>query len=152
MYRRMEFLLGEKPASMLVSHRGMPEAHDELAKALSEPSLDNEKLRYLDRHEYALPAEVLERDFTQRYEPAPVVEKVWQDVYAGPRDSDSQCPGEALTEVGEVVWRSRNEHLVATRRALGAKSGTGGCAGVAWLEKRAAKAVFPELSTARSHA
>jgi tryptophan 2,3-dioxygenase len=53
--------------------------------------------------------------------------------------------------VAELVWRWRNDHLVATRRAMGAKPGTGGSAGVAWLEKRAAKTVFPELWTARSH-
>ena len=51
----------------------------------------------------------------------------------------------------ELVWRWRNDHLVATRRAMGSKAGTGGSAGVAWLEKRAAKNVFPELWTARSH-
>ncbi len=33
---------------------------------------------------------------------------------------------------------------------MGAKVGTGGSAGVAWLEKRATKHVFPELWTARS--
>ena len=49
------------------------------------------------------------------------------------------------------MWRWRNDHLVATRRAMGAKTGTGGSAGVAWLEKRAQKNVFPELWTARSH-
>lgn len=34
---------------------------------------------------------------------------------------------------------------------MGSKTGTGGSAGVAWLEKRATKNVFPELWTARSH-
>jgi tryptophan 2,3-dioxygenase len=151
MYRRMEFLLGEKSASMLVPHRGTPELHAELAKALRQPSLYDEVLRYLYRLGHNLPSEVVDRDFTQRYEPSPAVESVWQEIYAGPRDSDAQRLGEALTEVGELVWRWRNDHLVATRRAMGAKVGTGGSAGVAWLEKRAAKAVFPELWTARSH-
>lgn len=59
--------------------------------------------------------------------------------------------GEVLTDVAELVWRWRNDHLTATRRAMGAKTGTGGSAGVAWLEKRAGKTVFPELWTARSH-
>ncbi|CAM5717456.1 tryptophan 2,3-dioxygenase family protein [Streptomyces hirsutus] len=59
--------------------------------------------------------------------------------------------GEALTDVAELVWRWRNDHLVATRRAMGAKAGTGGSAGVAWLEKRARNNVFPELWTARSY-
>jgi tryptophan 2,3-dioxygenase len=59
--------------------------------------------------------------------------------------------GEALTDVGELVMRWRSDHLLATRRAMGAKVGSGGSAGVAWLEKRAARTVFPELWTARSY-
>ena len=35
MYRRMEFLLGDKSASMLVPHRGAPRVHAELEKALA---------------------------------------------------------------------------------------------------------------------
>lgn len=71
----------------------------------------------------------------------------------GGADQDTELVrlGEALTDVGELVWRWRNDHLVATRRAMGSKAGTGGSAGVAWLEKRARKNVFPELWTARSH-
>lgn len=37
MYRRMEFLLGDKSASMLVPHRGAPRVHAELEKALQSP-------------------------------------------------------------------------------------------------------------------
>jgi tryptophan 2,3-dioxygenase len=152
MYRRLEFLLGDKSASMLVPHRGTPSAHAELEKALTEPSLYDEVLRLLARRGYAVPAEVLDRDPALRYEPHPEVEAVWQRVYAA-ADQDSELIrlGEALTDVAELVWRWRNDHLVATRRAMGAKAGTGGSAGVAWLEKRAAKNVFPELWTARSH-
>lgn len=72
-------------------------------------------------------------------------------IYAGSQECELVRLGEALTDVAELVWRWRNDHLVATRRAMGAKMGTGGSAGVAWLEKRARKNVFPELWTARSH-
>ncbi|WTX60866.1 tryptophan 2,3-dioxygenase family protein [Streptomyces sp. NBC_00648] len=151
MYRRMEFLLGDKSASMLVPHRGSPRVHAELEKALQEPSLYDEVLALLARRGYAVPAAVLDRDLSQRYEPSPQVEAVWADLYAGDQNGELVRLGEALTDVGELVWRWRNDHLVATRRAMGAKTGTGGSAGVAWLEKRAAKNVFPELWTARSH-
>ncbi|MCX4661197.1 tryptophan 2,3-dioxygenase [Streptomyces sp. SID4919] len=163
MYRRMEFLLGEKSASMLVPHRGAPRVHAELEKALHEPSLYDEVLRLLARRGLPVPAAVLDRDLAARYEPSPEVERVWSSLYAEQRlpgtspSGDSAAPaellllGETLTDVGELVWRWRNDHLVATRRAMGAKTGTGGSAGVAWLEKRAAKSVFPELWTARSH-
>lgn len=151
MYRRMEFLLGDKSASMLVPHRGAPRVHAELEKALHEPSLYDEVLRLLARRGHAIPAAVLERDVSLRYEPSDEVEAAWTALYSGPEDAELARLGEALTDVAELVWRWRNDHLVATRRAMGAKAGTGGSAGVAWLEKRARKNVFPELWTARSH-
>ncbi|GHJ91782.1 tryptophan 2,3-dioxygenase [Streptomyces sp. NE5-10] len=154
MYRRMEFLLGEKSASMLVPHRGAPRVHAELEKALHEPSLYDEALGFLARRGLPVPASVLGRDLAQRYEPSPQVEAVWAALYAEPEaDGNAELVrlGEALSDVAELVWRWRNDHLVATRRAMGSKTGTGGSAGVAWLEKRAQKNVFPELWTARSH-
>ncbi|WP_328495513.1 tryptophan 2,3-dioxygenase family protein [Streptomyces sp. NBC_00414] len=151
MYRRMEFLLGDKSASMLVPHRGAPRVHAELEKALHEPSLYDEVLRLLSRRGHAIPPSVVQRDVSGRYDPSPEVEAVWTDLYAGDESSELARLGEALTDVAELVWRWRNDHLVATRRAMGSKTGTGGSAGVAWLEKRARKNVFPELWTARSH-
>ena len=151
MYRRMEFLLGDKSASMLVPHRAAPRVHAELEKALHEPSLYDEVLRLLARRGHAIPASVLERDVCGRYEPSAEVEAVWTAVYAGDESDEVARLGEALTDVAELVWRWRNDHLVATRRAMGSKTGTGGSAGVAWLEKRAQKNVFPELWTARSY-
>ncbi|MEW1658276.1 tryptophan 2,3-dioxygenase family protein [Streptomyces sp. NPDC093707] len=151
MYRRLEFLLGEKSASMLVPHRGSPEDHAALEKALHEPSLYDEVLRLLARRGHPVPETVLRRDPAERHEPDGAVEEVWAEILAGPQDAELPRLAELLTDVAELVWRWRNDHLVATRRAMGAKMGTGGSAGVAWLEKRARKNVFPELWTARSH-
>ena len=151
MYRRLEFLLGERSASMLVPHAGTPRVHAELQRAMSEPSLYDEVLRLLRRRGYGIPRAVLERDLTRRYEADPVVEQVWAEIYAAPeRAPDLVRLGEALTDVAEALWRWRGDHLMATRRAMGAKVGTGGSAGVAWLAKRAEALVFPELWTARS--
>ncbi|MGW1282588.1 tryptophan 2,3-dioxygenase family protein [Streptomyces sp. NPDC001118] len=151
MYRRMEFLLGEKSASMLVPHRGAPRAHAELEKALHEPSLYDEVVHLLARRGHAIPESVLNRDVSRRYDADDAVESAWTAIYSADQDSELARLGEALTDVAELVWRWRNDHLVATRRAMGAKPGTGGSVGVAWLEKRARKNVFPELWTARSH-
>ncbi|MEW2548643.1 tryptophan 2,3-dioxygenase family protein [Streptomyces sp. NPDC047002] len=150
MYRRLEFLLGEKSASMLVPHRGAPRVHAELEKALAQPSLYDVVLRLLARRGLPVPAEVLARDLTRRYEPSDGVERAWTAVYADPgAHRDLARLGEALTDVAELVGRWRTDHLVATRRAMGSKPGTGGSAGVAWLEKRSAAVVFPELWSAR---
>lgn len=155
MYRRLEFLLGERSASMLVPHTGTPRMHAELEAALSEPSLYDEVLRLLYRRGHPVPQAVLDRDLTRRYEADPAVEQIWADIYAASDHEPDPEPdlvrlGEALTDVAEAVWRWRGDHLMATRRAMGAKVGTGGSAGVAWLAKRVEALVFPELWTARS--
>jgi tryptophan 2,3-dioxygenase len=151
MYRRLEFLLGERSTSMLVPHTGTPRMHTELQQALGEPSLYDEVLRLLHRRGHPIPRAVLERDLTRRYEADPAVEQVWAELYAAPeREPDLVRLGESLTDVAEAMWRWRGDHLMATRRAMGAKVGTGGSAGVAWLAKRAEALIFPELWTARS--
>ncbi|GAA1991154.1 tryptophan 2,3-dioxygenase [Catenulispora subtropica] len=151
MYRRLEFLLGERSVSMLVPHTGTPEAHAELQKALNEPSLYDEVLHLLHRRGHPVPQAVLDRDVTRRHEADPEVEQIWAAVYADPeREPDLVGLGEALTDIAEAMWRWRGDHLMATRRAMGSKVGTGGSSGVAWLSKRADVLVFPELWTARS--
>ena len=58
--------------------------------------------------------------------------------------------GEALTDVAEEFTTWRQRHVTAVRRAMGAKPGTGGSAGLAWLERSAARVVFPDLWAART--
>lgn len=151
MFRRLEFLLGDRSATMLTPHCGTPRVHAELEKVLGEPSLYDEVLRLLARRGHAVPESVLRRDVSRRYEPSEEVEQVWACIYQGDQNSELVRLGEVLTDIAELVGRWRQDHLTATRRAMGAKPGTGGSAGVAWLEKRARSTVFPELWTARSH-
>jgi tryptophan 2,3-dioxygenase len=152
MYRQMEFLLGEKSASMLVPHQATPALHAELERALAERSVYDDALELLHRKGFSIPSSVLERDLTQPYEISDAVEAVWAEIYSAPeRVGDLQQLGEVLTDIAEEFARWRFDHLLATRRAMGAKAGTGGSAGVAWLERRSARLIFPELWTARSH-
>lgn len=153
-YRLFEFVLGDKNPSMLVPHKEVPADHDRLSAALHAPSLYDEALGYLARRGLPIPQHVLQRDVATTHEPDPEVEEAWRQVYAQASVHSGEPLvqlGEALTSVAERVWRWRNDHLLATRRAMGAKRGTGGSAGVAWLEKRASKTLFPELWTARSY-
>jgi tryptophan 2,3-dioxygenase len=149
-YRELEFLLGEKSASLLQPHAEAPQMHARLERALYAPSLYDTVLDFLRRRGFPVPREVLDRDLSQRYEPHPEVEAVWMRIYTV-GDRQLVQLGEVLTDIAELFGRWRSDHLLATRRAMGAKRGTGGSSGVAWLEKRAARLVFPELWTARSH-
>ncbi|MFF9060910.1 tryptophan 2,3-dioxygenase [Streptomyces sp. NPDC014882] len=145
MYRHLEFLLGEKSAGMLRAHRGDPAVHEALADTYREPSLYDEVLAFLHRQGLPVPRSVRERDVTRPYTSDPAVVDVWRRVYAGPQAHPHLALGELLTDIAELVTRWRFEHVLVVRRAMGAKPGSAGSAGLAWLERRAARPVFPEL-------
>lgn len=149
MYRQMEFLLGDKSRSLMNPQRADPRMYAELEELLGQPSLYDETLAYLHRQGLPVPAHVLERDVTAAYEADPDVEEAWRRIYAGPQNDPLLELAEALTDIAEAVMRWRGDHLLATRRSMGPKAGSGGSSGVAWLEKRAARPVFPEIWTAR---
>ncbi|MFM9699933.1 tryptophan 2,3-dioxygenase [Streptomyces europaeiscabiei] len=150
-YRQLEFLLGDKSRSLMNPQRADPGAYAELEELLNRPSLYDAVLGYLHRRGLPVPEHVLQRDVTSPYEADPGVEEVWRQIYAGPQNDPLLDLGEALTDIAELVLRWRGDHLLATRRAMGSKAGSGGSSGVEWLEKRAARPVFPELWTARGH-
>ncbi|MEV7780126.1 tryptophan 2,3-dioxygenase family protein [Kitasatospora sp. NPDC088351] len=151
MYRQMEFLLGDKSRPMVDSYRGHRAAHEALEAALVRPSLYDEVLQFLYRRGLPVPEAVRERDVTEPYRPDPGVEEVWRRIYAGPAHDPLLTLAETLTDIAELVLRWRADHVLVVRRAMGAKTGSGGSPGVVWLEQRAARPVFPELWTARSH-
>ena len=57
---------------------------------------------------------------------------------------------EALTTLASQFSDWRYWHLMAVRRTMGAKGGTGGSAGLHWLEKSLQRQAFPELWSART--
>lgn len=146
LYRHVEFLLGHKSEALIRPHRRNPEAHRELVDALHRPSLYDSVLAMLARAGHPVPASVLERDLAAEYEPSAEVEAVWVEVYAGPL-----APlAEALTDLAEQFSDWRYRHLMAVRRSMGAKPGSGGSSGLSWLERSMRREVFPELWTART--
>jgi tryptophan 2,3-dioxygenase len=150
-YRHVEFLLGLKGEAVVRPHKGLPDVHADLLRALGGNSLDDDVLAYLARRGLPVPAEVLERDRTVTHEAHPAVTEIWAEVYRDPRPSNELFElGEALADVAEVFTSWRQRHVMAVRRAMGAKPGTGGSAGLAWLERSAARIVFPDLWAART--
>ncbi|MEV6983647.1 tryptophan 2,3-dioxygenase family protein [Sphaerisporangium sp. NPDC051017] len=144
-YRHMEFLLGDKSASMLRLHQGDPALHAALSETHRAPSLYDEVLGFLHRQGLPVPDHVRERDVTAPYSGDPGVVEVWRRIYATPQHHPLLALGERLTDIAELVLRWRFDHIMVVRRAMGTKSGSVGSTGLAWLEKRAARPVFPEL-------
>lgn len=145
MYRHMEFLLGDKSASMLRLHQGDPAVHEALRETHGAASLYDQVLSFLHRQGRPVPEHQLERDATAPYSADPGVVEVWREVYCGPQHHPHLTLGELLTDIAELVLRWRFDHVMVVRRAMGAKAGSAGSSGLAWLEQRATRPVFPEL-------
>jgi tryptophan 2,3-dioxygenase len=150
-YRHLEFLLGAKDARMIEVHAADPAAYSLLSRVLEEPGLYDECLRLLDRRGFDIPPERLNRDFSGPYEPHPGVEEAWLEVY---RESDEFWDlyelAEKLVDLEYRLQQWRFGHLKTVERIIGFKQGTGGSAGVPYLEHVLKKSFFPELISVRT--
>ncbi|CAM3743129.1 tryptophan 2,3-dioxygenase [Nocardiopsis rhodophaea] len=150
-HRHLEFLLGNKSERMIEPYSALPRVRAELEHALAEPSLYDAALRLLHRRGLPVPDERVERDWSERYTPHPGVERAWAAVYADDRPGNELLAlAEALLDTAERVTRWRHRHLMAVKRSMGAKPGTGGSSGLEWLAESANKDVFPELWSLRT--
>ncbi len=150
-FRAIEFLMGNKNARILDVHKHDAAAHERLERLLRSPSLYDEFLRHLARRGMPVPAERVERDWTQPYEKHPGVTAVFKTIYEDPKthwDAYDMC--EKLVDVEEnfQLWRFR--HVKTVERIIGFKPGTGGTAGVAFLRKSLEVSLFPELIDVRT--
>jgi tryptophan 2,3-dioxygenase len=150
-YRMIEFMLGNKHADMLKVFAHDPAAQAQLRAVLASPSLYDEFLRYLARHGHAVPAELVERDWTQPYRRhaglLPVLKRIYEE-------RGSFWPEyhlcEQLVDVEESfqLWRFR--HMKTVERIIGHRRGTGGSSGVSFLKKALELEFFPELLDVRT--
>jgi len=150
-FRLVEYLLGLKDGAHLRHHAGQSEWHRELADALNAPSLWDECNAVLSRAGFTLPGEVLRRDWRLAYAPSEAVEDAWAVVY---RDTERWWGlyqlAEKLVDIDDAFATWRHKHVVTVERVIGLKRGTGGTAGVAYLQSTLGKRAFPELWSVRT--
>lgn len=145
-YRCIEFALGNKNAAMLKPHAHRVDLLAQVDAAYRSPSLYDESLKLLARRGLPVPADHLERDWTQPYEASDGVEAAWLTVYRNPHDHwELYQLGEKLTDLEDAfrLWRFR--HVTTVERVIGFKRGTGGTGGVSYLRKMLDVVLFPEI-------
>ena len=150
-YREIEFLLGNKNAHYLKMFDYDENLHRHLNKILNAPSLYDEFLRYLARKGHAIPAECLNRDWSQPYQSNEQIVLVLEKIYENTEDNWDVyhfCEQLVDIEVNFQLWRFR--HLKTVERIIGYKPGTGGSSGVAFLKKALDLSFFPELFEVRT--
>ena len=150
-YRAVEFLLGNKNSEMLRVFEHDPAVHAELSELLHEPSLYDEVLRWLARQGHDVPAEVLDRDWSQPHELNEDLVDMFSRIYAAPEQHwgvYEMCEELVDVEDNFQFWRFR--HLKTVERIIGSKRGTGGSSGVPFLRRALDLTFFPELYAVRT--
>jgi tryptophan 2,3-dioxygenase len=150
-FRLVEYLLGLKDGAHLKHHPGESTWHAALADALGSPSLWDEANAALARAGIDLPGDALERDWSERYQPSEAVEDAWAIVYRDPHRWWALYQlAEKLVDIDDAFAAWRHKHVLTVERVIGLKRGTGGTAGVAYLQSTLGKRAFPELWSLRT--
>ena len=119
--------------------------------ALNAPSLWDEANRAAARAGLPIPDDVLERDWTAPYTPNTAVEDAWATVYRNTeRWWELYQLAEKLVDMDDAMASWRHKHVVTVERVIGGKRGTGGTAGVPYLQSTLSKRAFPELWSLRT--
>jgi tryptophan 2,3-dioxygenase len=150
-YRMLEFRLGNKNRQMARVFEAHPQIAAAVSAALSEPSIYDESLALLARRGVAIPEDKLVRDFAEPYIADPRVTDAWRLVY---RDAGKHWDlyelAEKLVDVEYRFHLWRYTHMKTVERIVGAKPGTGGTSGVAYLRKALDLRFYPELWDVRT--
>jgi tryptophan 2,3-dioxygenase len=149
-FRELEFTLGIKDAALMEALRSEPSELARLGRRLALPSLGD-----------ALDALLVRRGFARDPDPGPNPSgrsrsEEWRllalrAIYSQPeRHPDVLALCEVLLDIDEhlALWRAR--HVLMVERMIGAKRGTGGSEGVAYLRSTQPKRAFPDLWGVRS--
>jgi len=150
-YRTLEFLLGNKNPAMVAVFAHDPETAADLDRTLHARSLYDEFLLYLARRGYPIPAELLDRDFSQPHTLNTELVRVFTGVYDDPEHQwDVYETFEELVDIEDTFQTWRFRHLKTVERIIGYKRGTGGSTGVAFLTRALSLTFFPELFAVRT--
>ena len=150
-YRMMEFMLGGRDAKHVRLHKDNADWSQRLEAEAGRASLYDAAIRLLARRGFAIDAGAAERDPGAAYVPNPSVEAAWAAIYRDPQAHwDLYELAEKLVDLEYHFQRWRFGHLKTVERIIGFKRGTGGTAGVPYLEGVLKQAFFPELLTVRT--
>ena len=150
-YRLIEFTVGNRNSAMLRPHAHRADIVQKLEQELQRPSLYDEALQVLVRHEFSIDPDVLNRDLTQTHIINDSVMTAWEEVYRNPDKYWSLYElAEKLVDFEDYFRRWRFNHVTTVERVIGFKRGTGGTGGVSYLKRMLEIELFPELWRVRT--
>ncbi|WP_293374874.1 tryptophan 2,3-dioxygenase family protein [Nevskia sp.] len=147
-FRALEFLLGHKRPALLAQHEPGSTVRAELEALLAEPSIWDCFVRHLHRLGLSMPEAALHRDPAAATVADEAVQAQLIAVYQRYPYSAQLC--ELLVDLDEGMQEWRYRHVKMVERTIGAKLGTGGSAGMAYLRETLFKPLFPDLWAIRT--
>lgn len=150
-FRIVEYQLGLKDGAFLKYQDDRPAARAAMQAALEAPSLWDEAIAALARAGFAIPDDLLTRNWNEPHIPSAAVEAAFLEVY---RDTGRYWElyqlAEKLVDLDDAMATWRHKHVITVSRIIGSKRGTGGTAGVSYLQGTLGKRAFPELWSLRT--
>jgi tryptophan 2,3-dioxygenase len=146
-FRELEIVLGRRNRKMLAHHEGTP-GFARLERRLGEPSLWDGFVRFLDRHGFAVPPSLLERDLGESNPTCEELHPALIEIYRSHPHIAQIC--ERLVDLDEGIQEWRYRHVKMVERTIGNKRGTGGSAGVQYLQTTLSEPLFPDLWAIRT--
>ena len=147
-FRQIEFLLGRRSEAAIARFPAGSRARAALDTRYRQPTLWDAFLHYLAREGYAVPADQLSRDVTAPIRASEHVQRILIDVYRSDPKNSELC--ERLVDLDEGIQEWRYRHVKMVERTIGAKPGTGGSMGAAYLRSTVGDSLFPDLWAIRT--
>ena len=141
-FRQIEFLLGAKTPTAVQRFAAGSRARQALEHRYVAPTLWDAFLQYLSREGYAIGSH-LTRDVTTAIEPDADIQAILITIYRRDPKNAELC--ERLVDLDEGFQEWRYRHVKMVERTIGAKPGTGGSSGAAYLRTTLGKNLFPDL-------
>ena len=145
-FREVEAILGRRDGKA-AAHL-MPEDKARVDALMKTRSIWDSALRYVHSRGFAIPDQILNRDYSKHYEPNSDVQSSLLDMHRNDPECSLIC--ERLVDIDEGLQEWRYRHVKMVERTIGHKSGTGGSSGADYLASTLFKPVFPDLWEIRS--
>jgi len=151
-FREIEFSSGLKDEKIVREFRDDDFARRRLEARLQQPSLAEAFFALLRRAGFDAPASDASRDAEERRINYSKRTRAIVEILSHPEKLNKEYQlAEGLLEHDEYFSLWRSHHIKMVERMVGAKRGTGGSAGVGYLQTTLDKKFFPELWEARTY-
>lgn len=145
-FRKVEAILGRRDEKM-AGHLP-PSMQSEIQEISSRNSIWDSFLVYVNGRGHLVPTAVLQRDPSIAYESNLEVQDCLLSLHRN--DPEGALVAERLVDIDEGIQEWRYRHVKMVERTIGAKIGTGGSSGVAYLVSTLFNPVFKDLWEIRS--